>query len=212
MNHILRNDPCRLFTFGYSVEDNQARLWYHARSCVVVSEKFDWVSSPTHFVKFVLALSLTDSKYFPVAASDIEEGTSTLIPQASSASTAAPTYNRNDGMEALYREHPEYLRRIGIDPTMQRVVNSDGKIQYKFCVKGATKGETSIKGHIFITESVLCDWKADCGIGRATRVWIVYREGDAGPQQQQFVLKDVWLEDGVELEGDKLDQLEKDVE
>ncbi|KAG7093629.1 hypothetical protein E1B28_007293 [Marasmius oreades] len=31
MHHIMRNDPCRLFTFGYTMEDDQARLWYHSR-------------------------------------------------------------------------------------------------------------------------------------------------------------------------------------
>ncbi|KAF9260427.1 hypothetical protein L218DRAFT_1079334 [Marasmius fiardii PR-910] len=213
MNHIMRNDPCRLFTFGYSVEDDQARLWYHARSCVLVSEKFNWVTEPRHFVKFVLALSLTDPKYFTGPALDTEGDTLTLIPEApSTASNTASTNDTKDGMESLYREHPQYLRRIGIDPTMQRVIDSDGKIQYKFRVKGVAKGETCIKEHVFITEDVLCDWKADCGTGRATRVWIVYREGDSGPQKQKFVLKDVWLEVGAGLEGDKLDQLERDVE
>ncbi|KAF9260437.1 hypothetical protein L218DRAFT_1002750 [Marasmius fiardii PR-910] len=213
MHNIMRNDPCRLFTFGYSVEGDQAILWYHARSCVVVSEKFNWVTNPEPFVKLVLVLFLMDSKYFPRTALDTEEGTLTLTPEVpTSASTVASTNKAKDGMESLYREHPDYLRRIGMDPAMQRVVDSDGKIQYRFRVKGVAKGETCVKEHVFITEDVLCDWKADCGTGRATRVWIVYREGDSGPQKQKFVLKDVWLEVGVETEGDKLDQLEKDVE
>ncbi|KAF9260430.1 hypothetical protein L218DRAFT_962580 [Marasmius fiardii PR-910] len=275
MNHIMRNDPCRLFTFGYSVEDNQARLWYHARSCVVVSEKFDWVSQPHHFVKFVLALSLTDSKYFPEAAPDAQERTqldlqtSTIMPSstiptnqsdheepwentfegslspctsdaadqtkaapdveeglglstppnvpddppsAPSMSTSAHIDNNHDEIEALYRDNPQYLQRIGIDPTMQRFVE-EGKIQYRIRVKGAVKtsGETGVeKEQVFVTDKVLCDWKADCGTGRATRVWIVYREGDL--HKERFVLKDVWLEDDAEVEGDKLDKLEEDVQ
>ncbi|KAF9260431.1 hypothetical protein L218DRAFT_1079338 [Marasmius fiardii PR-910] len=213
MHNIMRNDPCRLFTFGYSVEGDQARLWYHARSCVVVSEKFNWVTNPEPFMKLVLVLFLMDSKYFPRTALDTEEGTLTLTPEVpTSALTVASTNKAKDGMESLYREHPDYLRRIGMDPAMQRVVDSDGKIQYRFRVKGVAKGETCVKEHVFITEDVLCDWKADCGTGRATRVWIVYREGDSDPQKQKFVLKDVWLEVGAETEGDKLDQLEKDVE
>ncbi|KAF9257721.1 hypothetical protein L218DRAFT_89490 [Marasmius fiardii PR-910] len=43
MHHIMRNDPCRCKTYGYSVEDDQARLWCYSRASVVVTEKFNWI-------------------------------------------------------------------------------------------------------------------------------------------------------------------------
>lgn len=41
MQLIMRNDQRRLFTFGLTIEDTVARIWYHDRSAVVTSTPFD---------------------------------------------------------------------------------------------------------------------------------------------------------------------------
>lgn len=42
--HILRNDPCRLFTFGFTIENTTARMWYFSRSHIMVSQPFHLIS------------------------------------------------------------------------------------------------------------------------------------------------------------------------
>lgn len=41
--HILRNDPCRQFTFGFTIENTSARMWYFSRSHLMVSEPFNFI-------------------------------------------------------------------------------------------------------------------------------------------------------------------------
>jgi hypothetical protein len=42
-DHILRTDPCCRFTFGITVGDYQMRLWFFARSHVMVTDPFNFV-------------------------------------------------------------------------------------------------------------------------------------------------------------------------
>ncbi|KAL0066465.1 hypothetical protein AAF712_006508 [Marasmius tenuissimus] len=137
MQHIMRNGPCRLFTFGYSIEDDQARLWYHARSSVFVSETFEWIE-------------LDDASLGKA------------------------------GIGQLYTNYPNYLERIGIDSKMKRVLDEAANIQY----------EITVNETVFVTEEIL-------------------KEGD---RSIKFVLKDVWLEEGAVVEGEKLRDLEALVE
>ncbi|KAK1223036.1 hypothetical protein PQX77_014113 [Marasmius sp. AFHP31] len=213
MHHIIRNDPCRLFTFGYSIEDDQARLWYHARSSVFVSEPFNWIKNPKPFVTLILALTLVKSEHFSVAPRDSEAGQS--APSASLSQeevtsvageplTFPDEYDEvplgKDGMDQLYANHSEYLERIGIDSKMKRVLDKHKNIQY----------EITVDQEVFVMERVLCDFKAEDGTGRCTRIWLVYVEDR--DKYQKYVLKDVWLEEGAVVEGDKLEQLKADIE
>ena len=43
MRHILRDDPCRRFVFGVTIEDAETRLWLASRAGVFVSDPFDYV-------------------------------------------------------------------------------------------------------------------------------------------------------------------------
>lgn len=40
-HHIMRNDPRRIFVFGFTIEDTEARIWYHDRAVVISSDPFD---------------------------------------------------------------------------------------------------------------------------------------------------------------------------
>ncbi|KAL0570038.1 hypothetical protein V5O48_011924 [Marasmius crinis-equi] len=196
MHHIMRNDPCRLFTFGYTMENTGARLWYHARSSVFVSELFDWVKNPEPFVKFILGLALTKPEHFQQAPAPTAAPTPTALVNFG-AYDAPP--RKAQGIDVLYADHGEYLERIGIDSTMKRVLVGE-IIQY----------EITVAGQVFVTEKVLCDFKADHATGRTTRVWVVYVKGS--DRSTEYVLKDVWLEEGAKVEGDKLDELQTAVD
>ncbi|KAJ8096099.1 hypothetical protein PM082_000006 [Marasmius tenuissimus] len=209
MHHIMRNDPCRLFTFGYSMEDDQARLWYHARSGVFVSEPFNWIKDPKPLVTLILALTLVKSEHFsPVAHQDLQAREAPLCASqsqdevtqvADESITFLDSYptatNDSNEVDRLYANHSEYLERIGIDSKMKRV-DVAGNIQY----------EITVAGTVFVTEEILCDFKADYATGRCTRVWVVYMKGNS---DVKFVLKDVWLEKDAEVEGDKLKRLKE---
>jgi hypothetical protein len=46
MQHIMREDPCRRFVFGISIEDTQTRVWHANRAGVfinIIIEPFDYV-------------------------------------------------------------------------------------------------------------------------------------------------------------------------
>jgi hypothetical protein len=43
LTHILRNDPCRRFVFGITIEDVILRLWCFARSGVMVTTPIQWI-------------------------------------------------------------------------------------------------------------------------------------------------------------------------
>ncbi|KAK1230855.1 hypothetical protein PQX77_006040 [Marasmius sp. AFHP31] len=215
MHHIMRNDPCRLFTFGYSIEDDQARLWYHARSSVFVSETFKWIEDPKPLVTLILALTLVKSEHFSPATPQALEAHASASPSTSgSQEEDALTANEpitfpdevddaplgKAGIDQLYTDHPDYLERIGIDSKMKRVLDEAANIQY----------EITVNGTVFVTEEILCDFKADHPTGRCTRVWVVYKK--EGDRSIKYVLKDVWLEEGAEVEGEKLKRLKRLVE
>jgi hypothetical protein len=44
MHHILRSDPCRRFTFGFTIENRTLRIYFACRSTVVVTQSFDFMS------------------------------------------------------------------------------------------------------------------------------------------------------------------------
>lgn len=41
MHYIMRNDPRRMFAYGCTIENTNARIWYHDRATVYASEIFD---------------------------------------------------------------------------------------------------------------------------------------------------------------------------
>jgi hypothetical protein len=43
MRHIMREDPCRRFVFGISIENKQARIWQANRADIFVSDPFDYI-------------------------------------------------------------------------------------------------------------------------------------------------------------------------
>jgi hypothetical protein len=48
---MMRNDPCRRFAFGITIENTTMRIWFCCRSVVLVSKAFDFFNvSAFHFV------------------------------------------------------------------------------------------------------------------------------------------------------------------
>ncbi|KAG8725766.1 hypothetical protein FRC11_001534, partial [Ceratobasidium sp. 423] len=54
----MRNDPRRRYVHGLSCENTKARLWYHDRSDVVVSEEFDVNMDWKYLVRIILSVVL----------------------------------------------------------------------------------------------------------------------------------------------------------
>ena len=44
MNHVMRDDVRRRFTFGYTIENTQMRLWFTSRADLLVSEPFNFIT------------------------------------------------------------------------------------------------------------------------------------------------------------------------
>ncbi|KAJ3555680.1 hypothetical protein NM688_g2447 [Phlebia brevispora] len=55
MNQTMRNDPSRRFTFGYSIENTDVRLWRCDRSDIVISGVIDFVHEYPKVVHFFLS-------------------------------------------------------------------------------------------------------------------------------------------------------------
>src|ERR1700691_1211453 len=44
LQHVMRSDVCRRFTFGFTIEDADMRIWFCCRSMVVVTEPFNLIT------------------------------------------------------------------------------------------------------------------------------------------------------------------------
>ncbi|KAF8576696.1 hypothetical protein K439DRAFT_1397185 [Ramaria rubella] len=58
MHHILRNDPCRRFTYGITVENTDLRLWLCHRAFTVVTASFNFITDQQALVTLVTSLAL----------------------------------------------------------------------------------------------------------------------------------------------------------
>lgn len=56
-HNTLLTDPRRRFTFGFTIEDTLVRLWFFSRSCVMATERFDFMKDTKTFIHFILALA-----------------------------------------------------------------------------------------------------------------------------------------------------------
>lgn len=44
MQQTMRYDPCRRFTFGFTIENREMRIWYASRADILVSTPFDFMN------------------------------------------------------------------------------------------------------------------------------------------------------------------------
>jgi len=58
-HHVMRTDPCRRFTFGITAENDIMRLWFFARSHVMTTEAFNFVTVSFRKILLKLYLCLT---------------------------------------------------------------------------------------------------------------------------------------------------------
>ncbi|KIM76965.1 hypothetical protein PILCRDRAFT_52102, partial [Piloderma croceum F 1598] len=59
MHHVLRSDPCRRFTFGFTVENVNMRMWFAGRSAVFVTTPFNFMTEHELLISFVLSFVYT---------------------------------------------------------------------------------------------------------------------------------------------------------
>jgi hypothetical protein len=53
------NDPCHRFTYGLTIENGSARLWFFNRGQIIASQPFDWYSNKVGSSPFVRGWLLT---------------------------------------------------------------------------------------------------------------------------------------------------------
>ncbi|KAI0701179.1 hypothetical protein BC835DRAFT_1440239 [Cytidiella melzeri] len=54
-NHIMREDPCRRFVVGYTIENTDMRLWFCSRSDILVTEAFHFLNDHENLAHFFLS-------------------------------------------------------------------------------------------------------------------------------------------------------------
>ncbi|KDQ28420.1 hypothetical protein PLEOSDRAFT_157726 [Pleurotus ostreatus PC15] len=205
-HHILRNDPCRMFCFGMTTENADCRLWFFARSHIMVSEPFNIVTNQAPFARFILSLSfahvlstsLPPSSPAQSSPSTAHEDTSVQATLASSPLSAQSSQSTitEDGLAnapppPLYTsvDYDFAWKAHGYDPSMQRISHSAYRVRV---------GDTW-----YITEKTLSDSRAERICGRCTRVWQVYedKEYKEGEEKIYYVLKDVWIDFSINAEA-----------
>ncbi|KDQ61422.1 hypothetical protein JAAARDRAFT_54793 [Jaapia argillacea MUCL 33604] len=53
MHHIMRSDPCRRFTLGFTIEDTTTRIWFCCRQIVLVTQPFNFITEHEKLIQFV---------------------------------------------------------------------------------------------------------------------------------------------------------------
>ncbi|KAL4251831.1 hypothetical protein AB1N83_013879, partial [Pleurotus pulmonarius] len=176
---ILRHDPRRNFCFGITTENATYRLWFFARSHVMVTEPFN---DRAPLVRFILSLSFAHVLSTP--ASEFSQYTVGEGPSARPISPSSPISGQSADVSHLYTSinHDFAWEAHGYDPTMQQLRQSVYRIRV---------GDTW-----YITAGTLSDSRAEHICGRCTRVWRVYEDKkyEEGEEKVYYVLKDVWVD------------------
>ncbi|KAF8579524.1 hypothetical protein K439DRAFT_1620467 [Ramaria rubella] len=60
MHHILRNDPCRRFTYGITIENTEMRVWLCHRSATLVTASFNFITDQDILVNLVTSLAFAE--------------------------------------------------------------------------------------------------------------------------------------------------------
>ncbi|KAI0700876.1 hypothetical protein BC835DRAFT_1411725 [Cytidiella melzeri] len=185
MHQVMQEDPRRRFVFAFTIENTQMRAWMANRSDVVVSEPFNFIQA------------------------------SQLSPR-----------HRHVSLTRRFQDHEKFIHfflsqtyakehELGIDTTMtmvaaegttiptyditMRVVNTVGE--------GEKKQET-VEERVFQTEYLINGDGAKSLRGRGTRIWKVHRvTSDEEDADRSGVLKDVWLDEDRQGEGDILEDI-----
>lgn len=100
--------------------------------------------------------------------------------------------------------------QLGYDPTMRRVDASRDRADafdpvYEIDVQAGSESQLQT----FVTRRLIAAPGAHHMWGGGTRVWTVVRKGDHDPNPAEYVLKDVWVGSGRELEGGVLEELHR---
>ncbi|KII93430.1 hypothetical protein PLICRDRAFT_152116 [Plicaturopsis crispa FD-325 SS-3] len=59
MHHIMRDDPCRRFTYGVTIEDTQMRVWFCNRSSLIVLKDFNFVTDVEKLIRIYSSFAFT---------------------------------------------------------------------------------------------------------------------------------------------------------
>lgn len=92
---------------------------------------------------------------------------------------------------------------LGFDPTIRAFRGVDDKIFYDFTVKGTDSGGNPIT-KIYRTVRSISEFGADAIRGRGTRIYEVKEVDNGVLKGDTLALKDCWVDDDRELEGDIL--------
>ncbi|KAK7019859.1 hypothetical protein R3P38DRAFT_1225605 [Favolaschia claudopus] len=80
---ILNSDPCRRFSYGITVRDDNATLWFFSRSHELVSSPFNGTTEPHNLIRIVLSLAFANPEElgYDTTVSHLLDNTGTPIAQ-----------------------------------------------------------------------------------------------------------------------------------
>ncbi|KAG8703733.1 hypothetical protein FRC11_010480 [Ceratobasidium sp. 423] len=145
MHHIMRNDPRRRYVHGLTCENTQVRLWFHDRSDVVASTKFDINKDWKYLVRIILSM---------LSATRVELGYDpTVRAVTSNDGNAEPSYNItihnvDEGTNNVYRT-VGILSDIGVD---SMVCRASRVWEVKKLVNGVPGGDSYVLKDIWVHE------------------------------------------------------------
>ncbi|KAI0683193.1 hypothetical protein BC835DRAFT_768834 [Cytidiella melzeri] len=183
MSRIMQEDPRRRFVLAFTIENTQMRVWMANRTEVLVSQPFNFIKASRlfHSRLFYLLTCL-----YPLQ--DHEKFVHFFLSQA------------------YAHEH-----ELGIDTTMTKVSAEPGKVpMYDIIVRVVQKvgGRKKVQNQTFRTEKLISDDGAKDLRGKGTRVWKVHRVvGKVVDFSKPGVLKDAWVDEDGEREGDILEEI-----
>ncbi|KAF9646538.1 hypothetical protein BDM02DRAFT_3270901 [Thelephora ganbajun] len=61
LHHIVRSDPCRIFSFGVAIYGTKFRIWLLCRAAPFVFAPFDWFEDPESAIKFFAILATSSA-------------------------------------------------------------------------------------------------------------------------------------------------------
>ncbi|KAF4563014.1 hypothetical protein EYR36_003448 [Pleurotus pulmonarius] len=227
-HHILRNDPRRKFCFGMTTENATCRLWFFARSHIMVSEPFDVIMNHAPLVRFILSLSFAHVLSTTASTSSLPGQAS--LPAAgdfsSTISTSSPL-TATSSCSTIDADITPSKPASGVSPlsaqSSQSTIRGEApadashaytSIDYDFAWEAHGYDPTiqrqahsvyriRVGDTWYITAGTLSDSRAERICGRCTRVWRVYEDKKYEEDEEKvyYVLKDIWVDSSNNTEA-----------
>ncbi|KAF5316633.1 hypothetical protein D9619_006095 [Psilocybe cf. subviscida] len=192
--HIMCDDPRRMFMFGVTIEDAFFSLWYLSRSHSVKALAFNWLTGKgiDRFIEIYLSFAF---------AKPADLGVDPHVKKAS-----PPDPEDKEGQQYIY-ELP-----------VQEAISSNDDTQGRRTRQAAAADRLKTQTFkYFKTVHEINQMRPYCISGRTTRIWVVtevksFDDEDPVENGKHVILKDVWLEADKPTEAENMVKIFEDVE